>query len=366
MNEELRTTIKGHYFEQFGHEILLTTMPFKYIQSIFEVDHHVQRELDPRRRNVIRDFILHTVEETFHFSPFVYTARGNLIKRGENWEIKPGTKLFIIDGQHRSAALRSALHKLQITKETLEEMSNKSEEIEQIDRAIQKLENYPITMQIYLNLSTQEEQQMFTDLNTERKNAHSGLIMKYEQRDEYVLLARHIANKLANFLEVETILSRLTVQNTSITNLVIMKKCNLALFEGVLTHKEGEPKLKYCGQEEMEAIAFKFFKMWHDIFPCGGGNRKQYVCGLSGIQIALAYAVYQLVSNDGLTYFQAIDHLKQFKEYTTWKHNDPLFQDFYDEQKKRITYHSNQQSIIKLANVFLNDQLKLEVNSIGQ
>lgn len=74
--------------------------------------------------------------------------------------------------------------------------------------------------------------------NTERKNAHRGLIMKYEQREEYVLLARHIANKLQTQLDIETELSRLTVNNTAIKSLVIMRRCLLALYEGVLTHKE--------------------------------------------------------------------------------------------------------------------------------
>lgn len=355
MNEELRTKLKGIYFEQFGHELLVTEMPFKYLQSIFEVDSHVQRELDHRRRNAIKEYILNTVhEETFYFSPFVYSARRCLVREGDGWEIKPGSKLMILEGQHRSSALTSALRHLYVKKEALEEMpQGKQEEISSIDRAIQKLENFTVTMQIYLNLTTQDERQLFTDINTERKNAHSGLIMKYDQREQYVILVRNIANKLQHLLEIETELSRLSAQNSSITSLVIMRRCLLALFEGILTHKDGQPKLSYCNEEEMEPIAYKFFKVWAELFPKQGGNRFRYACGLSGVQIALAFVIYQLVSAHGYTYFQAIDELKKIKNVTTWKHNDSLFAPFYDQRKKRLNNHSTQQTIIKLTNTFL-------------
>ncbi|MBD1383116.1 DNA sulfur modification protein DndB [Metabacillus arenae] len=368
MNEELRTRLKGHYFEQFGHEMLVTKMPFKYLQSIFEVDPYVQRELDPRRRNVIKEFILNTVQtSTFHFSPFVYSARGNLERDGDFWAVKPGEKLAIIDGQHRSAGLKSALTNLYIKREAFEESPmNRHHEIDNINLAIEKLEKYPITMQIYLNLTTQEERQLFTDLNTERKNAHRGLIMKYEQRDEYVLLVRAIAGKLAHHLDIEPALTRLTVNNTSITSFVMMRRCLVALFEGILTYKEGEPKLKYCQREEVEPIAFKFFKTWCDIFPNGAGDRNRYVCGLSGIQVALAYTVFQLVSNQRCSYFQAIDELKKLKNKTSWKHKDLQFCEFYDPKQKRIRNHASQQSILKLTNLFINNIAYGELNSIGR
>ncbi|WP_299093879.1 DNA sulfur modification protein DndB [uncultured Metabacillus sp.] len=355
MNEEFLTKLKGHYLHQFGHDLLVTELPFQFLKSIFKVDPHVQRELDPRRRNLIKEYILNTVHEhTFYFSPFVYSARGCIEIVGDHWEIKPGSKLAILEGQHRSAALISALRHLEIKKEALEEMpSSNHHEITQIEAAINKLESFPITMQIYLNLTTQEERQLFTDINTERKNAHRGLIMKYEQREEYVLLARHIAAKLQTQLDIETTLSRLTVHNTAITSLVVMRRCLLALFEGVLTHKEGSPKLKYCESEEMESISYKFFKGWTELFPIQGGNREKYVCGLSGIQIALAYTVYQLVSIHGFPYLQAIDELKKLKANTSWRHDDPLFSLFYDRRKKRLSNHSTQRSILKLTDEFL-------------
>lgn len=366
MNEELRTRLKGHHFQQFGHEQLITEMPFKFLQNIFKVDSYVQRELDPRRRNVMKEHIINTIHESaFCFSPFIYSARDCIEIVGDHWEIKPGSKLAILDGQHRSAALISALRHLELKKEALEEMSSTNHhEITRIEQAIQRIETFPITMQIYLNLTTQEERQLFTDTNTERKNAHRGLIMKYEQREEYVLLARHIANKLQTQLDIETELSRLTVNNTAITSLVIMRRCLLALFEGVLTHKEGSPKLKYCTNDELESISYKFFKGWTDLFPRQGGNRLTYVCGLSGVQIALAYTVYQLVSIHRLPYLQAIDKLKNLKVTTSWRHDDPLFKSSYDPKKKRLINHSSQQSILKLTNGFLVCLLDKGVKSI--
>ncbi|RAK19830.1 DNA sulfur modification protein DndB [Anoxybacillus vitaminiphilus] len=362
MNEHLLARIKVKEYRQFGRSVLLMKMPFRLLQSIFTIDGKVQRELDLRRKNAIRDFILETVKEgTFYFSPFIFSARGALarIREGE-WELVPGVKMAILDGQHRVKALESALQKLKFEKEAYED-SGYMQKAEEIQKWIDTLESYEIAMQIYLDLSEDDERQLFTDINTERKEAHGGLVVKYDRRDRYAEWTRTLAQRLDSKFEIERNLSRLTTTNSSLTSMVIMKKCLIALIEGNVGYKEGEPVCKYCREEEVPDIAELFFTAWMHLFPKQAENRKKYVSGLSGVQIALAYTVYRLVAEEEKSYTEAIEHLKRLKEVTSWRHDDPLFAPFYDKKKKQVVRLSEQGKMKKLSELFLQEMKRKAV-----
>ena len=100
--------LNGNGYNQFGKKVLITQMRFATLEAMFEVDPDVQRKLDPKKRSEIRDFILKSVEtnDEFYFSPFVFSARNQIIAENGAWTLEPGCKLYTIDGQHRSAAKR--------------------------------------------------------------------------------------------------------------------------------------------------------------------------------------------------------------------------------------------------------------------
>jgi DNA sulfur modification protein DndB len=268
----IKTIIRGKGYDQFGKRILVSTMSYSLLEAIFEVDSMVQRKLDPKRRLEIREFIIKAVqEEDFYFSPFIFSARGQIKETANGWELDPGCKLYILDGQHRSAAL-SDISTLKGRKETAEELEA-YDEAHKLQTYIDKLKSYPVSMQIYLDLDQQQERQLFTDINTERREPHKGLIMQYEQRDEYTLLTRQVAKSLENSLEIEQTLSRITKQSSSITSLTIMRRCLIAMFEGIITVKTGDPYFKNCKPEQVPMIAEAFFKSWQSIFPKNMANR---------------------------------------------------------------------------------------------
>ncbi|MFB6468526.1 DNA sulfur modification protein DndB [Cytobacillus sp. Hz8] len=352
-NNDFKTIIEGIGYNQFGKKVLATQIRFSTLEALFEVDPEVQRKLDPIRRVEIRQFILESLKNIdFYFSPFVFSARGAIKKTEHGWELQPGSKLYILDGQHRASALSSALSHLISQKETAEEAGNINE-ARTIQDYIEKLKEYPIAMQVYLDLSTQDEQQMFTDINTERKEAHIGLIMKYDHRDTYTELTRQVAKQLEHQFEIEQELSRLTYQNSAVTSLTIMRKCLLALFEGNLTVKKGNANFGSYTPDEVMAISLAFFESWLHLFPKQMANRKKYVTGLTGIQVALALTIYELNKKHSIPHQKAIMQLKQLKQYCTWQHDDPLFSHLYDSTSRKITNHSSTTSIQRTAVKFL-------------
>ncbi|KYC89949.1 hypothetical protein MXL46_10120 [Heyndrickxia sporothermodurans] len=354
MNFGTLVNIGGTGYRQFGKKVLVTQMRFSTLQAIFEVDQEVQRQLDPQRRLEIREYILHSIENEhgIYFSPFIFSSRNKINKSEKGWELEPGCKMYILDGMHRAAAFASAINYLNARKETAEEVGQLVE-AETVQGYIDQLKNYPVAMQIFLDLNQQEERQLFTDLNTERKEAHVGLIMQFDQRDEYTDLTRKVAKQLESKIEIEQRLSRLTSYNSAVTSLVVMRRCLIALFEGLLTIKRGKPKFAYCEKSEVPDISKAFFDSWIDMFPKQMGNRNKFVSGLTGIQLALAKTVHQLVQTHSITYFEAINRLKILKKYCNWKHTDPLFAHLYDPASGKIKYYSSTTAIQKTSQEFL-------------
>ena len=353
-NEGVLTKMSGSIYNQFGKEVLTTQIRFGTLEAMFEIDHEVQRQLDPARRAEIRKFIVDSVEKGKHFffSPFIFSSRNNIQKVEGGFELAPGSKVYIIDGQHRSSALSSAISQLKTQKEVAEEAGDYVE-AEKVQRYIEQLVSYPIGMQVYLDLTQQEERQLFSDTNTERREAHSGLLMKYDQRDQYIELTRTVADCLKDKMDIELAASRLTMHTASITSLTTMRKCLIALFEGVLAVKTGDPYYRNCKPAEVPAIAQRFFESWIGLFPRQMADRNRYVVGLTGIQIALAYTAYLLMKEHSIKHMEAIEMLGLLKKRCTWQHDDPLFKHMYNPVTGQIRSHSTSTSVKKTSVEFL-------------
>ena len=354
MTNELTATLNGDKFVQFGKDILITQIPFMFLDTLFEIDELVQRKLDVRKRNQICDFILETVkDETFYFSPFIFSARGAIQAEGEKWTIAPGCKLFILDGQHRCAGLKLAIQKLEMQKVQLETESKSEFEIKKVNNMIDQLKKYQITMQVYLDLDQTQERQLFADINMERKDVHGGLIVKYDKRDEYAMLAQELTYDLKPHFEIEEITSRLTQSNSAITSLSTMRKCLITMFEGYLSSKEGSAYFRNINPSQVKPTALAFFKIWTKLFPENMNDRSQFVCGLSTVQLSLAYTVHKLTKTHNLTYLEAIQALTSLAQYCTWEKNDPLFSPFYNEEKQRLIGFSGNASISFITDIFV-------------
>ncbi|MEG0472908.1 MAG: DNA sulfur modification protein DndB [Solibacillus sp.] len=342
----------GIPYKQFGHELFFTQMSLKTLFAIVDVDANVQRELDIQRRHEIRAFIVSNLEQghDFYFSPFVFSARGEVVQDGQGYYLTPGSKLFISDGQNRYFALESALVMLKNSLSAAEYIRNE-EKIIELKEQIKFLENFPIAMQIYLQLNVKQDRQLFTDLNTERREAHPGQLLQYDHRDTYSILTRKIAQNLKDKMDIEIKSARALNGSSSITTLVMMKRCLIALFDGTYSPKSGEPNFQYP-QHEVEHIAETFFLKWLEIFPKHAHNRLQYVAGLTGIQIALALTVNHLMKERRISHLEAIELLSNLEKFS-WLHTEPIFEFLYSQDKQCISGHSSSYAIKRLKNEFV-------------
>ena len=351
--EVLETRLYGQVYEQFGHRILYTQLRFRLFDTFFDVDEEVQRQVDPMHRGNIKRFILSCLEkeQAFFFGPFIFSARGQLEACEDYFILKNGEKLYINDGQHRYYAILYAINDLRLQLQSAEEFARK-EEIDLIKKRIELLQGYPITVQIYLDLDKKQERQLFTDLNTQRKNASISKQLQFDQRNEYNILTRTLAQNLQQHMEIDIEAIRVTNQTSAITSLPTMKKCLIALFDGVIGKKSGDPYYR-CNHKQVHSIAEHFFKKWLTFFPTNYSNRVKYVVGYSGIQISLALTVHYLIIQHKISHQQAIDLLPLLNKQCTWTHDDKMFSHIYDEASGKITRHSSTTAINRTMMQFL-------------
>ena len=67
-------------------------------------------------------------------------------------------------------------------------------------------------------------------------------------------------------MEIEDKLSRISMSNSALTSLTIMRRCLLALFDGNLTVSTKRVKLGGLSSEEAVTIGTAFFETWLTIF----------------------------------------------------------------------------------------------------
>jgi DNA sulfur modification protein DndB len=341
-------------FSQFGNRAFLTEMDFALLKSIYEIDVEISRKIDKERVRDERDWFLeHLENQTFILlAPLILSARGKVIIRVDGWDLPTGNKLFILGGQEKLLGLEAALLYLKSNKEWAEQ-ERKTRVVKRVERMIERLNNLPITLQIYLELSLEQEWKYYCDIHTQRRTIHTGVKMQYDQRNEFTILTRIVAKKLEHSMEIDHKLARVRDESSALTSLSIMNKCTLALWEGDLVGKETKMNNRRFSNSKLEKLTEEFYKIWLDLFPAKGYNRQKYVSGLAGIQTALAYTVFLLTKDNHLSHENAIQRLLTLKSSCTWKHDDPLFSHLFDNTTGRIKKHHTKGSIQETARRFI-------------
>jgi DNA sulfur modification protein DndB len=273
----------------FGNRVYFTQMDIERLKSIYEIDVEISRKIDKERVRYERDWFLEHLENhtLIMLPPLILSARGKAIIREDGWELPSENKLFILDGQEKIVGLEAALQYLTSKKEWAEQ-ERKPRVVKRVEQMIERLNKLPVSVQIYLELSLEEEWKCYCVHNTQRRTIHAGVKMQYDQKNEFTILTRKVAKKLEHSMEIDHKQARLRDESSALTSLSIMNKCTLAMWEGDLVGKETKMNKWGYSNLKQERLTEEFYKVWLELFPAKGFNRQIYVSGLAGIQIALA------------------------------------------------------------------------------
>jgi DNA sulfur modification protein DndB len=341
-------------YNQFGKRYFGTQLDFTFLQSIYEIDGEISQQIDKERVIYEKDGLLAHLEKktAILLPPFILSARGKVIIKEDAWELPAENKLFVLHGQEKLLGFEAAVQYLKNKKEWAERES-KFRVVKQLEKMIERLTMQPICLQIYLELSLEEERKFYSDINNERRGINPSLKIQYDQRNEFTILTRKVAKKMEYSMEIDQKVARIRDQSSALTSLSIMYKCTLAMWEGNLVGKEPEPKNLLFSLPMQEAQTERFYKVLLEVFPVHAYNRQKYVSGLAGIQIALAYTVFLLTKEYSLSYERAIQKLLALKVCCTWQHDDPLFTHLFNHTTGRIQNHHTKGAIQETARRFI-------------
>ena len=176
--------IKGN---QAGSDYYVTMVPLKILTRLFPFDdevvspeHRAQRRINEARIPEMKDYILTnrktyvfsalsaSIDGKFEFIPYTNTDIGIL-------EIDMSSRFLINDGQHRKAAIESAMNE------------------------DPTLENETISIVFFRDEGLIRSQQMFTDLNKHAVKTSNSLSTLYDSRDEIAVATKKLIEAILFF-----------------------------------------------------------------------------------------------------------------------------------------------------------------------
>jgi hypothetical protein len=203
------------FCDKFG----LATVAIK-VQDLLNytsIDPMVQRKLSAGQRRKISNYLQERELDRVFFGPVTLSLRevSSLAKAEEGLYLRPGSKLSILDGQHRILALgyvneqlikevRSHEKKLAAllikqrrspdNEEVALELEQKQGLVEQIERRRLELMESELAVQIYIGLSEEQEKQLFGDINSKVQLVSKELGHSFDSIDPLNLIIQQVVD----------------------------------------------------------------------------------------------------------------------------------------------------------------------------
>ncbi|MFC5449542.1 DNA sulfur modification protein DndB [Paenibacillus aestuarii] len=210
----LRMTIYP-FCEKFG----LSTVALR-VQDLLNytmIDPMVQRKLSNMQRRKISTYLQERELDHVFFGPVTLSLREvQQLSKGENeFLLKHGSKLSILDGQHRILALgyvneqmqkevrryEKKLALLKIKQRKFPDDAELKQEVEETEGTVNQLESRrldlmetQLAVQIYIGLTEEEEQQLFGDINSKVQLVSKELGHSFDSIDPLNLVIQQVVD----------------------------------------------------------------------------------------------------------------------------------------------------------------------------
>lgn len=213
--EGLRLPMQIHpYCERFG--LATVALRVQDLLNYTTIDPMVQRKLSPMQRRKIARYLQEKELDHVFFGPVTLSLRdvSRLSKNQSELYLQHGSKLSILDGQHRIMALgfvndqllkevrkqEKRLAALKMKERRFPEDLDIQEEREQVEGMIAQLEarrldlmETTLSVQIYIGLGEDEERQLFGDINSKIQLLNKELGQFYDNTDPLNNVVKQLA-----------------------------------------------------------------------------------------------------------------------------------------------------------------------------
>lgn len=284
--EEYLTSLNAISGNQFGQLVYSAQADVQSVLKLFEIDEEIQRELDSERVGSIVNYIIEGIknrESSFYFPPFIFSARGNgkFDKKEMKYKLKSNHKIVVLDGQHRLRALERAVKYLQFNDKIL----------------FDELICYPLSLQIYANLTIKQEQQLFSDINSKATKVGANLIKMYSIEDEITLLMHDVMYNHP-IIQVTEFEMRKNQTRTKFMLALTLYKIIAMLDSGRYISNNDVYDIKNKNVNLLKSKTEKFLTYIYEYAPYNARNRSNSIYLNQSILLGIAKVAFEMSEED--------------------------------------------------------------------
>ncbi|KXH86971.1 hypothetical protein AU377_13330 [Sporosarcina sp. HYO08] len=324
-------TLNGIKRKQFNQEVITVQCKVNDILKFLEIDRRVQRELDENKVASIGQYIQYGLDgNDIYFSPLIFSARG----KGEyndvrhEYKLNMDERLVILDGQHRIKAF-------EYLKKRIEASGGK-------DEIYQSLLNFPMTIQIFADLSLEQERQLFTDINTKSSQVNNTLLVMYKKDD---LFGKLVQDVVENLPQEDLIECRAKTTRTKLMTASTLYSVAKAVNSGVYSRRS-RVDINTQNYHLFKRRTESFISLLRKYAPLDALNRDKYIIMSSNIIVAIAKFIYEAQKKYPEVGME--DLFKNIVSKVDWSHKNDEFKALsakYNKRTKKYNFGSTGRTV---------------------
>ncbi|WP_191567310.1 DNA sulfur modification protein DndB [Metabacillus idriensis] len=281
-------TMYGVQGNQFGHNVVSAQCTVDYVLKFLEVDKSVQREIIETQVSAISKYIQYGLDgNDIYFPPLIFSSRGKgeFNQLNNQFQLKTEDTMVILDGQHRIKAF-------EILKKRLES----SKDPEHIEK-LKYIKNFPLSVQVFRDLSIEQERQLFTDVNTKSSKVSNTLLVMYKDNDLCGKLVKEIINSHPSISPDKFEVRAKTTTTKLMTAATLYNIC-LTINDGIIIMKGSRSKISESNYNSYKKNVEDFLTLLLKYAPdlCLDRN-KYFIMNPNALQ-GIAKSIYILKQND--------------------------------------------------------------------
>lgn len=330
--------------------MLSSQMKINDILRLYKIDKEINRDISYTRIPKIVNYIDNLDSDIGIFFPaLVFSFRGNPVNyytSDYELDLPVEQSLVVIDGQHRIKALERYL--------------NKTVDVSKRDKIL----NSFLTIQIYFGLNTDEEKNLFVDINSNAKKVSMSLITKFDKRDVLNVLVTDLYN-ISDSLQsakIEFNKSRLIRPGNKYfsTSSRLKELISIILFGKKSMNKKDTVKLN----ERYDDILVFLDKLFTELFknlPPEPGNVLKNILGHYATQHAIGYYINDtiMLKGDQLEWISNWEDDIEALSSINWETTNPLWKQFLVTTRNNTAYEY--QTIEEYQSIKLFEVIKKEL-----
>lgn len=300
-HQENSISIKAIKGKQFGKVVYSSQESVENILAIFEIDSTVQRELISDKVANLKQYIHQRLEDkqhTIYFPPFVFSARkhGTYNEKELSYKIQLNNKITVLDGQHRLVAFQSVIDRFK----------NSNDENDQ--KKYELLRKWPVSLQIFADLNIEQEQQLFSDINSKATRVGANLIKYYDTDNITSKLMRDIVHNIANYTTLKTtdFELRLNLTRKKLTTGLIVYKLIANLDSGKIIQNNSSYQFEESQYSKLFKKTVHFLHLLEKYRPSNAYDRSKSIYLNQSVIMAIAKSVRELPCEEWESFFQRV------------------------------------------------------------